>query len=128
MTARHSPSEATAELDRRWRSDAVALGLLFLAWAGFFWQRLFLPGIHVPKGGGDLASFLYPVYAFAASHLQQGHIPLWNPVLYSGSPFAADPQSGLYYPFNLMAFFIARPLTYPVLEFLAMGHFLLASL
>ncbi len=123
-----SVSEPVRELDRRWRPDAIALGLLVLAWAGFFWQRLFLPGVHVPKGGGDLASFLYPTYAFAASHLQQGHIPLWNPLLYSGSPFAADPQSGLYYPFNLVAFLVARPLTYPVMELLAMGHFLLASL
>ncbi|HKY84230.1 MAG TPA: hypothetical protein VJ160_05330, partial [Anaerolineales bacterium] len=30
--------------------------------------------------------------------LQWGQIPLWNPTLLSGMPFAADPLSGLWYP------------------------------
>ena len=81
-----------------------ATGLLALATVGFFWQILLTPNTWMPAGGGDLAPFLYPNYRFAAESIRQGVIPLWNPHLYSGSPFAADIQSGLFYPINLLAF------------------------
>lgn len=98
--------------------------LLVLA---FFWQPLFLPNVLVPKGGGDLASFLYPMYSFAARHLQQGVIPFWNPHLFAGNPFAADMQSGLFYPVNLVTFLLARPFSYATLEFLALFHYWLGA-
>lgn len=110
-----------------WRHGLLALALYGAATAGFFWQLLFLPDVSVPKGGGDLASFLYPAYTFAAENLQHGVLPLWNPYLYSGSPFAADMQSGLYYPPNLVAFTLARPFSYQTMEALAVFHYLLAA-
>src|SRR5436190_3640753 len=81
----------------------------------------------MPKGGGDLVSFLYPTYRFAAESIQAGWLPFWNPHLYVGAPFAADLQSGLYYPPNLVAFLLARPFTYEVLEGLATLHYPLAT-
>lgn len=105
----------------------VAAGLLALVTAGFFWQILFTPTAWMPAGGGDLAPFLYPNYRFAAEQLRQGSLPLWNPHLYSGVPFAADIQSGLFYPINLLVFFWASPLTYEWLEYLAVFHFWLAG-
>ena len=104
-----------------------ATGLLALATIGFFWQILFTPDTWMPAGGGDLAPFLYPNYRFAAEHLTQGTIPLWNPHLYSGTPFAADIQSGLFYPINLLAFLLVPTLTYSWLEYLAVFHFWLAG-
>lgn len=105
----------------------VVAGLLALLTAGFFWQILFLPDTWMPAGGGDLAPFIYPNYRFAAEQLRQGTIPLWNPHLYSGSPFAADIQSGLFYPVNLLVFLLAPELTYQWLEYLAVFHFWLAG-
>ena len=81
----------------------------------------------MPAGGGDLAPFLYPNYHFAAQYLRQGIIPLWNPHLYSGAPFAADIQSGLFYPINLLVFLFVPRLTYEWLEYLAIFHFWLAG-
>lgn len=81
----------------------------------------------MPAGGGDLAPFLYPNYHFAAQNLKQGVIPLWNPHLYSGLPFAADPQSGLFYPINLLVFLLHPALTLETLEYLAIFHFWLAG-
>jgi len=104
-----------------------AAGLLALATIGFFWQILFTPNTWMPAGGGDLAPFLYPNYRFAAEHLRQGVIPLWNPHLYSGAPFAADIQSGLFYPVNLALFLLVPTLTYEWLEYLALFHFWLAG-
>lgn len=105
----------------------VAGGLLALATVGFFWQILLTPNHWMPAGGGDLAPFLYPNYRFAAQHLQAGTLPLWNPHQYSGTPFAADIQTGLFYPLNWVIFFLVPDLTYEWLEYLAIFHFWLAG-
>lgn len=105
----------------------AATGLLALLTAGFFWQILLTDQAWMPAGGGDLAPFLYPNYRFAAGQVQQGNLPLWNPHLYSGVPFAADIQSGLFYPFNLLLFWLTPSLTYEGLEYLAIFHFWLAG-
>jgi hypothetical protein len=111
-----------------WSADgAAAAGLLLLS-VGFFWQFWLLPDVTMPRGGGDLASFLYPTYRFAADSVQAGSLPFWNPHLYGGSPFAADLQSGLYYPPNLVAFLVARPFEYSALVALAALHYPLAAL
>lgn len=106
--------------------DLVSPGVYAIFTLGFFWQVVFC-GALVPRGGGDLASFLYPVYSFAAQSLQTGVIPFWNPHLYGGSPFAADMQSGLFYPVNLVAFLLFRPFTYGAMEALALFHYWLAA-
>lgn len=114
-------------LSHDYHNDALALGALALATAGFFWRLLFSSNVWMPVGGGDLVSFLYPVYSFAARSLKAGALPLWNPYLYGGAPFAADNQSGLFYPLNL-AFFLLRPrLDYRTMELLAVAHFYLAG-
>ncbi|HXV98262.1 MAG TPA: hypothetical protein VEC93_07555, partial [Anaerolineae bacterium] len=105
----------------------IAAVLLALVTAGFFWQIFLTPSTWMPAGGGDLAPFLYPNYHFAAQYLRQGVIPLWNPHLYSGAPFAADIQSGLFYPINLLVFLLVPQLTYEWLEYLAIFHFWLAG-
>lgn len=94
----------------------------------FFWQSIFTEGVLMPRGGGDLVSFVYPVYSFAADSIQHGVLPLWNPHLYSGSPFAADIQSSLFYPINILAFLTARPFTFATMEELAIVNFFLAAI
>jgi hypothetical protein len=106
--------------------NLLALGLLALATAGFFWQIL-LAGAWMPAGGGDLASLLYPTYHFAAQSLKSGVIPLWNPYLWSGAPFAADIQASLFYPVNLIYFALTSEVTYRGMMLLAVFHFWLAG-
>lgn len=112
--------------DIRKRHGLAALAMAAAA-VGFFWQVIFVPGTWMPAGGGDLVPFLYPNYHFAAQHLKQGIIPLWNPHLYSGIPFAADAQSGLFYPLNLLVFLLWPELTPRTLIGLAIIHFWLAG-
>ncbi len=102
--------------------DVASLGVLALAALGFFW-RIIWGGSWMPADGGDLASFLYPTYRFTAESFRQGIIPLWNPHLYGGAPFIGDIQAGLFYPVNVLAFFLARPLTYLTMEWLSIFHF-----
>jgi hypothetical protein len=108
-----------------WR-DVIAIGILGLATAGFFW-RLLAGQVWMPAGGGDLAQFLYPTYTFAAAWWTRGIVPLWNPYLFGGMPFVGDIQAGLFYPLNLLTFFLANPLTFRDMELLSVLHFFIAG-
>ncbi|MDB5081447.1 MAG: hypothetical protein JWP00_3371 [Chloroflexi bacterium] len=112
--------------DRRYYRDIAAVGLLLALVAGFFWRALFNSGVTMPNGGGDLVSFFYPNHVFASESLRRGEFPLWNPHLFSGMPFAADIQSGLYYPVNWL-FWLAGQVTYEKLEMLAVIHYWMAA-
>ncbi len=102
--------------------------VLLLASLGFFWRILFTPDAWKPAGGGDLVSFLFPTYRFAAASLRAGEIPLWNPHLYGGAPFLADMQTGLFYPLNLLLFLLAPDFSYKAMEGMAVFHVFLAGL
>jgi len=107
--------------------DLAALALLTLTVAAFFWPLL-LTQAWIPRGGGDLVSFLWPMYRFAARSLRSGTVPLWNPHLYSGAPFVADNQSGVFYPINLIAFALFGSPSYQVMEGLVVFHIWLAAI
>ena len=49
----------------------------------------------------DSLAQYYPWRHFAAQELQRGHIPLWNPFEFTGTPFVANAQSAVFYPLNL---------------------------
>jgi hypothetical protein len=102
--------------------------VLLLASLGFFWRILFTPDAWKPAGGGDLVSFLFPTYRFAAASLRAGHLPLWNPHLYAGAPFLADMQTGLFYPPNLLLSLLFPDFPYKALEWMAVLHVYLAGL
>ena len=44
-----------------------------------------------------------------------GQIPLWNPLILSGQPFAADPLSGLWYPPNWLTVVLSPEAAFPLL-------------
>src|SRR5690606_22164771 len=73
-------------------------------------------------------SFFYPIHAFAAGEITAGRIPFWNPHLYSGAPHLANFQTAVLYPPNLIAYVLSNPFSYAALEWLALLHFLVASI
>ncbi len=107
-------------------TDLAAVGLLALLTIGFFWRVVFA-GEWMPAGGGDLASFLYPTYKFVAQVLKAGTIPFWNPYLWAGTPLAADIQSSIFYPLNLVYFWLSPEVTYRGLMAMAIFHIWLAG-
>src|SRR5262249_53454008 len=137
--ARKSAWYSTRAMKQRYRiypdvASRTALLPDFLAVVGFvaltlllFWP-VFFAGQFVPRGGGDLVSFIYPRYAFAARVVRSGTLPLWDPYLYSGQPYLADVQSGLLYPINLLAYVIFRNFDYRKVEYLAIAHYALAGI
>jgi hypothetical protein len=122
---------AAARRDPRrapWLREAGALVVLAGLVAGFFWRALFTVDVWMPIGGGDLASFFYPLYSFIYRSIQAGQFPLWNPYAFSGMPLAADVQSGMFYPPNLVAWYTLPSYTYGTLEFLLVLHYAWAAL
>lgn len=104
-----------------WHLDVAALGLLALAALGFFW-RVATGQNWMPADGGDLVSFLFPTYRFAAATIRDAAWPLWNPYLYGGAPHVGDIQAGFLYPPNLLLFLLKPEFPYAALQWLSIGH------
>ena len=49
---------------------------------------------------GDILLYFYPYRDFAAAALRNGEIPLWNPYIFMGVPFLANPQAAVLYPLH----------------------------
>ena len=101
----------------------AAIVLIFLA-SGLIWLAPLISdpmGVLFWRGGAysDLLISHWPNAAFVHRSLAEwGQIPLWNPMILSGAPFAADPLSGLYYPPNWLAFAIAPGAAFNLLAWL----------
>ncbi len=106
--------------DRGWLRDMAAWGLLAVAVLAFYW-RLVVGDAYMPADGGDMATFLYPNFIFNARALRSLSLPLWNPHVYGGYPYAGEVQSGLYYPIN-WPFFLWGTISYTTMEALAILH------
>ena len=106
--------------------EAAAFSALCLIHLLFFWQP-YRSAALVPRGGGDLVSFFFPIHSFAAAEVSSGRLPFWNPTLYSGAPHLANFQTATLYPPNLIAYLLSNPFSYAALEQLALLHFLIAS-
>jgi hypothetical protein len=107
--------------------DLGVLACAALAVLVFFWPLLAGRG-WVPRGGGDLVSFIWPMHRFAARSLRAGLVPLWNPHLYSGAPFVADNQSGVFYPVNLLVSLVIGEPSYGAMQGLVVFHMAWAAL
>ncbi len=89
---------------REWMLALVVMGI-----AGALWiLPLTLRPQHVPfwpgAGFSDLLISHWPNAVWIHQSIAEwGQIPLWNPNILSGIPFAADPLSGLWYPPNWLA-------------------------
>lgn len=49
---------------------------------------------------GDILHYFYPYRDYAAAALRAGEIPLWNPYIFGGAPFLANPQAAVLYPLH----------------------------
>ncbi len=112
--------------ERWWRYLGPLFGFALLS-ALFLWQplvtgRVFLPtdliyrvdplwaaqahtpGLIVNQNPllSDVALYYYPYARFALERLQAGHIPLWNPYIFTGAPFFAAAQAAVLDPINVV--------------------------
>src|SRR5262249_13615535 len=67
---------------------------------------------------GDTITQIYPWHALAGQSLRQGVVPLWNSRQLSGSPFAANDQSQVFYPLAWTFIFLPGPFAWTFSVFL----------
>lgn len=112
------------------RLDLLALAMLAGLWVLFFWplltpneaQRLYMVG-------GDFTKQFYPYHYFAAAEWWAGRVPLWNPYMYGGHPFQADPQTAVFYPLSVLVSLLAgrEGLPFRALEWQGLADYLMAA-
>lgn len=49
---------------------------------------------------GDAFAYFTPYRDYASAALRAGRLPLWNPYLFLGVPFLANPQTAVFYPLH----------------------------
>jgi hypothetical protein len=78
---------------------------------------------------GDFYDQFWAFTTFDARELSVGHLPLWNPYTYSGSPFWADVQAAVFYPFSLLTLLLSAAWGFSAyaLTLEAIFHFWLAA-
>jgi len=69
-----------------------------LQYAYLWWP----PSLSKWMGAMDSSCYFVPGAFFLDSSIRAGELPLWNPLMLCGQPFAANPQSALFYPPNLL--------------------------
>ena len=50
--------------------------------------------------GLDAFTYFEPYWAYRSAALSAGRLPLWNPYLFLGVPFLANPQAAVLYPLH----------------------------
>ncbi|HEU0164436.1 MAG TPA: hypothetical protein VFQ54_05275, partial [Thermomicrobiales bacterium] len=84
-----------------WRPDILALLVLALMTVVVCWHRFHYDNWLTRH---DLLAYFEPWYGYLGNRLSHFQIPAWNPYIYSGTPFAGDPESGWWYFPAMLAF------------------------
>jgi len=105
MNNKAQTPQSTNPTLRFWRRARPAV-LMALLCAAFFWDALWLPADRT-LANNALTNMFVPWLRFAAAAVRQGRLPLWNPTLFAGIPFVANPQPALFYPPTWLALFLA---------------------
>jgi hypothetical protein len=77
---------------------AVSLAVLLAAILAMYGYYLLHPNWPFRLVLGDFRRYYAPVAFYFDTMLHQGEFPLWNPLSFCGTPFAANPQSTVFYP------------------------------
>lgn len=102
------------------------IGALFLA-VFFYFFNIILKKNFLWE---DFLEFFYPLRNYLAVSLKAHKIPYWCPYIFSGMPFLSEPQTAVFYPFNVLNVLFVRKgvLSYYALEIELILHYLMAIL
>ncbi len=122
-----SPVEPAPSEPAGWRGWAATTWVLALAAAllPLWFHRQFANGDAIVYYG-DAAQLQFPRYVTLCEALQRGEFPLWQTLVYGGSPFHANPENPtLYPPILLFAALVGPGAT---INLTALVHLALAAL
>ena len=80
------------------RRDLGVCAFLLLLVIVYFWPAMLGRIVLAPIG--DASSYYLPTRIVAAKTIQDGHAPLWNPLVAGGFPLLAASENGILYPGN----------------------------
>ncbi len=91
---------------------AALIGYLIIVFV-VFWKILSHVGNQLIFGD-DIHRSYYFFSQYLVASLRQGFIPFWNPYMFSGTPFLANPITNAFYPVNWLFFFLPASMVYPI--------------
>src|SRR5688572_27146667 len=99
----HRTLNALADWAARSMPPALLVVIAFLAMGILSARPLFLGGM-IPSSSVDLVSYFYQVGIILQRAYAQGEAPFWNPYLFGGVPFLADPSAATFYPLSYVLY------------------------
>ena len=79
----------------------------YFPWLDYKWG--YLVGVPVKNPvTSDVVSIIYPLRSYVVDMLREGHLPLWNPFMFVGSPLLADFQIAIFSPTILFYFILPK--------------------
>ena len=98
------PSSDAAPPSRYSSRYMFLVAVTFIVAVPVFWQRTQTrpEAVAAAYENADLYQVIYPTFHYGFGRLQAGETPLWNPKQLCGTPFMANPQSGIFQPLNVM--------------------------
>jgi hypothetical protein len=82
------------------RHPTLSAALLFLGLGLIFFARALFPPAGQVMAGHDMVGNYYIYWELVRDTLRSGQLPLWEPAIFGGFPFLAQPQGNTFYPPN----------------------------
>ena len=76
----------------------LSAALLLLILAVLFIGLALWPSGGQVLGGHDMRGYYFPYYELVRAAVREGRLPYWEPTLFNGFPFMAQPQQNVFYP------------------------------
>ena len=91
---------------RPWQARLLVPALLFLLTLVYFWPQIVQGRVLY---WGDIGLYFTPMAGFLRDNLRAGRVPLWNPLIFCGTPYAGNPQAWPLYPVTALLPFVSAP-------------------
>lgn len=82
------------------RHPTLSVATLYLILGLIFFARVLLPPAGQVIAGHDMVGNYYIYWEVVRDALRGGRLPLWEPAIFGGFPFLAQPQGNTFYPPN----------------------------
>lgn len=85
------------------KTDLICIAVFVAAMLIFFYDPLFTGRAYFLD---DIEKYYVPCHYFKMDMARAGKLHMWNPYMFSGTPYLADPQAAVFYPPNWLFFFV----------------------
>ena len=72
----------------------------------------------------DVTYLVHPLLLWGAGEIREGRLPLWNPQLFAGAPYLANPHTAVFFPLTWLMWLLPAA---PALTLLAIGKIALVG-